>query len=100
MKRRRGRKIENRKLCIEDICLAVIEKLVRLGYLEWKRQPAEKEEPEAKLNKHVILERDIKEIGNSGICRAAVGKNAIITDLAKEYADKKGIVIYREEGEL
>ena len=55
---------------------------------------------EAKLDKHVILEKDVKEIGNSGIRRAAVGKKAIITDLAKEYADKKGIVIYREEGDL
>lgn len=96
------RKIENRKLRIEDICIAVIERLIRLGYLEWKRKTDGKTEAEmeAKLDKHVILEKDVKEIGNSGIRRAAVGKKAIITDLAKEYADKKGIVIYREEGAL
>lgn len=56
-------------------------------------------DPGIKLNKHVILEKDIKEISNSGILRIEVGKKAIITDLAKEYADKRGIVIYKEEGE-
>ena len=63
------RKIENRKLRIEDICITVIERLIRQGYLEWKRKPDGKteEEMEAKLDKHVILEKDVKEIGNSGI---------------------------------
>lgn len=53
------RKIENRKLRIEDICITVIERLIRQGYLEWKRKPDGKteEEMEAKLDKHVILER-------------------------------------------
>ena len=95
------RKIENRKLRIEDICITVIERLIRQGYLEWKREPVRKvgSDPGIKLNKHVILEKDIKEISNSGILRIEVGKKAIITDLAKEYADKRGIVIYKEEGE-
>ena len=48
-------------LRIEDICITVIERLIRQGYLEWKRKPDGKteEEMEAKLDKHVILEKDV-----------------------------------------
>ena len=88
-------------LRIEDICITVIERLIRQGYLEWKRKPDGKteEEMEAKLDKHVILEKDVKEIGNSGIRRAAVGKKAIITDLAKDRARFLQVKFMTEDGQ-
>ncbi|MFR9235859.1 MAG: hypothetical protein ACLVLH_23955 [Eisenbergiella massiliensis] len=91
------RKIENRKLRIEDICITVIERLIRQGYLEWKRKPDGKteEEMEAKLDKHVILEKDVKEIGNSGIRRAAVGKKALLQIWQKNMQIKKNCHIQR-----
>ena len=54
---------------------------------------------EAKLDKHVILEKDVKEIGNSGIRRAAVGKKAIITDLAKDRARFLQVKFMTEDGQ-
>ena len=62
-------------------------------------EPAPVEETvrkELTLNKRVITERDITEAATSGVTVIRVGKRAILTDLAKEYAHNQKLEIVRD----
>lgn len=62
-------------------------------------EPAPVEETvrkELTLNKRVVTERDITEAATSGVTVIHVGKRAILTDLAKEYAHNQKLEIVRD----
>ena len=69
-----------------------------------KKEPAgEKEQPVSgitvRLEKRIITERDVISAREGKAACILVGKKAILSDLAKEYARKYGISIARDEGE-
>lgn len=69
-----------------------------------KEEPAgEKEQPVSgttvRLEKRIITERDVISAREGKAACILVGKKAILSDLAKEYARKYGISIARDEGE-
>ena len=63
----------------------------------------EKEQPVSgstlRLEKRIITERDVISAREGKAACILVGKKAILSDLAKEYAKKYGISIARDEGE-
>ena len=69
-----------------------------------KEEPVvEKEQPApgktVQLTKRIITERDVISAREEKVSCILVGKKAILSDLAKEYAKKYGISIARDEGE-
>lgn len=47
------------------------------------------------LTKHLITEQDLMEAGRAGTRRVTIGTRAILTDLARDFAQKQGIEILR-----
>ena len=50
---------------------------------------------EAVLDKRVITEKDMIDLGNNRVRKVTVGEKAILTDLAREYASKHRITVLR-----
>lgn len=50
----------------------------------------------AKIDKKVITEKDIKSVTADGATFISINRNAILTDLAKEYLNTRKVVIERE----
>lgn len=50
---------------------------------------------EAVLDKRVITEKDMIDLGNNRVRKVTVGEKAILTDLAREYASKHRIAVLR-----
>lgn len=50
---------------------------------------------ETALNKKLITEKDVIEAGMEGAARLLVGRRAIVTDLARDYAKERGLRIVR-----
>lgn len=59
--------------------------------------PAKAERPakEIKIDKRVITEKDLTQAKYDGASSVRVGERAIMTDLAKEYAQSQGLVVVR-----
>jgi ethanolamine utilization protein len=53
-------------------------------------------EQTVKLEQHLISERTVAEACQAGVSRISVGANAIVTDLAREYAQNHQVVLVRE----
>lgn len=117
--------MSEKNIRMEEVCIAVIAELIRRGYLEWKgakgipekrellsftpenktsrsgRNDQEKQgcrERRRRLEKRIIMEKDMRALHEESVGEVCIGKSAILTDLAKEYADKWGMAVYREEG--
>lgn len=66
-----------------------------------KKEAEQATEPKAadktvKLENHLISERSVAEACQSGASRIVVGAKAIVTDLAKEYAQNRNVELVRE----
>lgn len=58
--------------------------------------PAETKKTEASISKKVITEKDMVAACSTGVVRIYVRQDAIVTDLAREYAHPRGIEILRK----
>ena len=49
-----------------------------------------------KLDNHLVSERSVADVCQAGATRIVVGAKAIVTDLAKEYAQNHNVELVRE----
>ena len=81
---------------IAEIVTRVIEKLAALENAPCAAAPETgKDAGEIKIEQRVITEKDIIAARGGGASAVCVARRAIMTDLAKEYAQAHGIVIKR-----
>lgn len=91
------------KECIEDVIINGKKTLVKTAVVENKAVINDEKDAEVHddteksvtFTKKVITEKNIVSAHSSGALRIIIGKNSILTDLAKDYAHNKKIMIER-----